>query len=340
MALTTLSAAPAAGATNIKIASNAELAVGSVIGIDLGTNTEVRTITSLGTTGANGTGDGITPALGLAHANGATVTLPDTALAAAASAGDATIAVGSAARLSPGETLLIDPGPNAEVRTIQGLNGTSVALNAALTGAHPSGAAFNVLEGQPQGYLADTIEHLNYFAGGAPHGIGGPAQPTEELKRALELPAQWTSLLLAGDDYAGATAKPTTPVAYFETSPVDPLDDADRQLRRGLRPRRGRLDKRADLLLGLRRRHPRHRQDRLAHVLRADLRRRQAGGREERRVGPVPPGGPGGQPDAAPAPATNACGTFTPRESAALIAAASGGGAGGQAPAKSEEVTR
>src|SRR6266542_4847532 len=51
VSLTTLSAAAAAGATNIKIASNAELAVGSVISIDLGTNAEVRTITRIGTTG-------------------------------------------------------------------------------------------------------------------------------------------------------------------------------------------------------------------------------------------------------------------------------------------------
>jgi hypothetical protein len=71
------------------------------------------------------------------------------------------------------------------------------------------------------GYLSDTIEHLNYFAGGAPHGLQ-PQQPTEELKRALELPAQWTSLLLGGDDYLGATDQPNKPVAYFETNPVKP----------------------------------------------------------------------------------------------------------------------
>jgi PKD repeat protein len=81
--------------------------------------------------------------------------------------------------------------------------------------------AFNVNENQPVGYLSDSIEHLNYFAGGAPHGLQ-PQQPTEELKRALELPAQWTSLLLAGDGYLGTTSHPTKPVAYFETTPVKP----------------------------------------------------------------------------------------------------------------------
>ena len=71
--------------------------------------------------------------------------------------------------------------------------------------AHASGVPFNVNQVQPIGYTGDTIDHLNYFAGGAPHGPVGAAQPTEGLKRALELPAQWTSMLLAGDNYAGAT---------------------------------------------------------------------------------------------------------------------------------------
>jgi hypothetical protein len=198
-----------------------------VISIDLGTNAEVRTITSIGTTGANGTGDDITPALTLAHASGSTVTLPDTALAAASAAGDANIKVASIARLRPSQKILIDPGPNAEVRTVAGVGtevagGTGIDLNAALTGAHPESAAVSVLEGQPQGYLSDSLEHLNYFASGAPHGAAGPEQPTEELVRALELPAQWTSLLLAGGHYLGATDRPKTPVAYFETDPVKP----------------------------------------------------------------------------------------------------------------------
>jgi hypothetical protein len=227
VSLTTLSAATAAGATNIKIASNAELAVGSIIAIDLGTNAEVRTITSIGTTGANGTGDNISPPLTLAHGSGSTVTLPDTALASAAAAGDANIKVASVAHLSPGRKILIDPGPNAEVRTVSsvgtdGPGGSGVDLNATLTAAHANGAPVSVLEGQPTGFLGDSIEHLNYFAGGAPHGVQGPGQPTEELVRALELPAQWTSLLLAGDDYLGATDRPKTPIAYFETDPVKP----------------------------------------------------------------------------------------------------------------------
>lgn len=220
--LTTLAAAPAAGATNIRINSNTDLAVGSVIVVDFGPNAEAHTITSLGTTGGGGTGDNITPPLTRAHANGAIVSLPDSALAAAAAAGDATIKVANASRLSVGQRVLIDAGPNAESRTIAGIGAAGVDLNAPLSSAHPNAATVAVLEGQPTGFTGDSIEHLNYFAGGAPHGFNGPEQPTEELKRGLELPAQWTSLLLAGDNYLGAAAQPAKPVAYFETDPVKP----------------------------------------------------------------------------------------------------------------------
>jgi hypothetical protein len=223
VSMTTLSAAAPVGATNIKVGSNADLAVGSVIAIDTGNNTEVATITSIGTTGGGGTGDNITPALTLAHASGSNVALPDTALAADSAAGDVSIQVASATHMSPGSKLLIDPGPSAEARTIASVGaGGVVDLNTPLAAAHASGKPVSVLEGQPQGFLGDSIEHLNYFAGGAPHGLDGPGQPTEELKRGLELPAQWTSMLLAGDDYAGATARPKAPVAYFETDPVKP----------------------------------------------------------------------------------------------------------------------
>ena len=332
---TTMSAASTAGATVVKIASNADLAVGSAIAIDTGTNTEVRTITSIGTTGGNGTGDGVTPPLALAHPSGSSIALPDTALASAAAAGDATISVGNAGRLTPGATLLIDPGPNAEVRTVQALNGTDVALNAALSGAHPNGTAVSVLEAQPQGDLGDSIEHLNYFAGGAPHGINGPGQPTEELKRALELPAEWSSLLVAGDDYAGATAMPTKPVAYFETSPVNPASTTtvsfDAGCARAADGSTSGLTYYWDFGDGT---HATGKT--VSHTFSgpvyADVKLAVGkGGSWGLYRQAVPVDSPAGA-----APSTNACGTFSPDEAQALIAAASGGGT----PAESKEVSR
>src|SRR5262249_15793235 len=81
---------------------------------------------------------------------------------------------------------------------------------------------FNVNEGQPVGFTADTIERLNFFASGAPHGLGGEDRPSDELIRALELPATYTALLVSGDNYLGHAAMPTGALAYFETSPVNP----------------------------------------------------------------------------------------------------------------------
>jgi hypothetical protein len=149
-----------------------------------------------------------------------------TTTAAATAAGDTTVKVAVVTNLAAGQPIFIGTGTDTEYGQIQsvgtaGATGTGVTLTAPLERAHASGVPFNVNENQPVGFLSDTIEHLNYFAGGAPHGLQ-PQQPTEELKRALELPAQWTSLLLAGDDYLGSTARPTKPVAYFETTPANP----------------------------------------------------------------------------------------------------------------------
>jgi PKD domain len=77
-------------------------------------------------------------------------------------------------------------------------------------------------EGNPLGYTGDTIDHLNYWASGNVHGPGGVTAPSQELIRALELPSTWSAYLLAGDSYAGAVPRGNQPIAYFETSPVNP----------------------------------------------------------------------------------------------------------------------
>ena len=71
---TTLSAAAALGATNVKLASVTGLLAGNTITIDsTGANPETVTMTSVGTSGAGGTGVSFTPALAFAHASGVTV---------------------------------------------------------------------------------------------------------------------------------------------------------------------------------------------------------------------------------------------------------------------------
>jgi hypothetical protein len=149
-----------------------------------------------------------------------------TTTAVASAPGDTTIKVADVTNLAPGQPIFVGTGADTEYGQISavgtaGAGGTGVTLTAPLTRAHQTGVPFTVNENQPVGYLSDSIEHLNYFAAGAPHGRQ-PQQPTEGLKRALELPAQWTSLLLSGDGYLGAVARPGKPVAYFETTPARP----------------------------------------------------------------------------------------------------------------------
>jgi hypothetical protein len=145
-----------------------------------------------------------------------------TTLSAATAAGDTTVTVASATNLIAGQPFFVDTGQSLETGQIQSINGNAVTLDHPLTLAHASGVPFHVNEGQPVGFTGDTIEHLNFFASGAPHGLGGEADPTQELLRALELPSTYTALLASHDNYLGAVPQPTGTVAYFETDPVNP----------------------------------------------------------------------------------------------------------------------
>jgi hypothetical protein len=143
-------------------------------------------------------------------------------LSAATAVGDTLVTVASGANFVAGQPFFVDTGSSLEVGTIASVSGNTVTLAAPLKLAHPSGARFHVNEGQPVGFTGDTLEHLNFFASGAPHGIGGEQSPTEELLRALELPATYTALLVSGNDYLGSAPAPKGAVAYFETDPVKP----------------------------------------------------------------------------------------------------------------------
>jgi hypothetical protein len=143
-AATTLSAASAAGAANIKVASVADFGAGQTIMIDTGANLETVVIATVGTAGA-------------------------TTVGAATGVGAAVIPVASAIGFSAGQTIAIDGGANSEtavvVSTTGGgrggrggaaitvaapltlahaagaqVSGTGITLTSALTGAHDSGA--------------------------------------------------------------------------------------------------------------------------------------------------------------------------------------------------------
>jgi hypothetical protein len=108
-----------------------------------------------------------------------------------------------------------------------GVVGAYDSSNSAVGGfenPYPAGYASKPTLGQYAGYdtTNDTIANLNYWTSGTVHGPDGPEDPAVALERALELPATWTTYTIQHDNYGGAVPAPSTPVAYFETSPVKP----------------------------------------------------------------------------------------------------------------------
>ena len=122
-----LSAAAAAGATNIKVASVADFAAGQTILIDAGANLEKATIATVGTPGA-------------------------TTVRAATDAGATVIPVAGGMGFTAGQTITIDSGANQETAVVAstgrggpggpggGPGGATVTVTAPLKLAHAAGA--------------------------------------------------------------------------------------------------------------------------------------------------------------------------------------------------------
>jgi hypothetical protein len=126
---TTLSAASAAGANNVKVASVADFAAGQTIILDTAANRETAVIAAVGTAGAT--------TVGTATAVGATV-----------------IPVASAFGFTAGQSVTIDSGANQETATVASITGggrgggggrgvpqvVSITVSAPLAHAHAEGA--------------------------------------------------------------------------------------------------------------------------------------------------------------------------------------------------------
>jgi len=154
---TTVSAASAAGATNIKVASVADFAAGQTIMIDTGANLESAVIAAVGTAGA-------------------------TTVGAATNVGATVIPVPSATGFSAGHTIAIDSGANREtavvVSTTGGRGGATITV-APLTLAHAAGAQVSGTGITLTGAL--TKAH----ASGAPvsSGVPTPGAPNQYYRR-------------------------------------------------------------------------------------------------------------------------------------------------------------
>ena len=118
-AAATLSAASAAGATNIKVASVAGFDAGQTIMIDTGANLETAVIATVGTAGA-------------------------TTVGAATDVGATVIPVASAIGFRDGQTITIDSGANSETAVVvsvtAGCGTATITVAAPLTHAHAAGA--------------------------------------------------------------------------------------------------------------------------------------------------------------------------------------------------------
>jgi hypothetical protein len=116
---TLLSAAAAAGASNIKVASVADFGAGQTILIDTGANLEKAVIATVGTAGG-------------------------TTIAAAIEIGATVIPVAGAMGFSAGQTITIDTGANQETAVISsasgGRSGPRITAAAPLKSAHAAGA--------------------------------------------------------------------------------------------------------------------------------------------------------------------------------------------------------
>ena len=123
---TTLSAASAAGATNIKVASVADFAAGQTIMIDTDASRETAVIATVGTAGA-------------------------TTVGAATNVGATVIPVASGIGFTAGQTITIDSGANQETAVVasttgggrgggRGGAGATITVARPLTFAHAAGA--------------------------------------------------------------------------------------------------------------------------------------------------------------------------------------------------------
>jgi hypothetical protein len=149
---TTLAAAAAAGATNIKVASVTNMVVGEAISVDTGANVEYDRIAAVGTAGAAGTGVTLATPLTLAHASG--VAARD---------------LGSGVTTTAGLTMAHAAGAGL----IDASTGTGLTLTTGLTKAHRwgstvNGSATGLLSDSPQGQIIGVLNNdqdgLNYPA--------------------------------------------------------------------------------------------------------------------------------------------------------------------------------
>jgi hypothetical protein len=85
---------------------------------------------------------------------------------------------------------------------------------------YPSKPTLSGMYGQDS--TSDYFSNLNFWASGTVHGPNGFDSPSEGLLRGVEFIATWFSYVIASPQEGGAVAKPDRPIAYFEMTPKKP----------------------------------------------------------------------------------------------------------------------
>ncbi|MFB3778172.1 MAG: arabinofuranosidase catalytic domain-containing protein [Bryobacteraceae bacterium] len=170
-----------AGATNLPVTSAAGFEVGQKIGIDIGGNYEVATVTAVG--------------------NAAT----QTTLAAAAAAGATNIKVAAIANLAVGDTLTLDTGARKEQVRVKnigsaGANGTGIDLAAPLKLDHRNGVD---LSGVGTGISFSPATKHAHRSGDAVQALGSGITLDRPLTRAHEYGVPVVNLAVTMAGYQG-----------------------------------------------------------------------------------------------------------------------------------------
>jgi hypothetical protein len=182
------------GDTSITVNDTSNLQTGETITIDTGTPQENAVIA-----GITGNQVQLTAPLANDHSSGAPVTY----------VGDSTLAVGSSANFSAGQTITIDPGqPNQETSTIASIpDGTDITLTATVSNPHASGAT--VQHASPDSSI--TVGSTTGFSVGQTITIGGASPETGTISsisgNTITLSAPLTNNHSSGDpvSYGGDT---------------------------------------------------------------------------------------------------------------------------------------
>src|SRR5665213_628124 len=168
-----------AGSTHLPVAGTAGFEIGQKIGIDLGGNYEVATVTAIGKPGTQ------------------------TTLTSAASAGGTSIKLAAATNVATGDSLTIGTGAHKEVVKVTGVDASAIALASPLRFGHASGIDVSNLG---SGIAFTPATRFRHHAGDALQALGSGITLDRPLTRTHAYGAPALGPLAITSGYQGTPA--------------------------------------------------------------------------------------------------------------------------------------